>query len=164
MFFKDNCIGKKTCEWSVPEFSQFCQDKINSDELILILGCRSDIVGFQGYTIHKKEAAYIIILFDIISTFTMMYFIKKLSILNDEFEDIVSDYQLSLTDFSVVCRNVILDKYTQEPIIIKMKIWLHFSKLLEPYKIAGNNQEIADVNLSLCSLPKQLKIFELETH
>ena len=92
----------------------------------------------------------------------MMFFLKKLSTLNEEYLDIVSDYQLSLSDFSVVCRNVILDKYTQEPIIIKMKIWLHFTKLLEPYKIAGNNQEVADVCLSLCSLPKQLKIFELE--
>jgi hypothetical protein len=35
-----------------------------------------------------------------------------------------------------------------------MKIWLHFTNLLEPYIISGNNQEVADVCLSLCSQPK----------
>ena len=44
-----------------------------------------------------------------------------------------------MKDFSVMCRNVQLDKYTQDPILLKMKIWLHFSKQLESYKIEGNN-------------------------
>ena len=91
-----------------------------------------------------------------------MYFFTRLDNLNTEFMDIISDHQLSLSDFSVVCRDVVLDKYTQHPLIIKMKIWLHFTKILKPYIIAGNNQEVADVNLSLCSLPKQIEIFKLE--
>jgi hypothetical protein len=93
----------------------------------------------QGFTLHKKEAAWLIILFDVLSTLTMMYFFTKLESLNLEFLDIISTQQLSLADFSVVCRSVVLDKYTQDPLIIRMKIWLHFTNLLKQYIIADNN-------------------------
>lgn len=112
-FFEENCINKKSCEWPVPQFSKKCRDmKDISDQLILIAGCQSDSVEINRNRIQKKEVAYIIIAFDILSTFIMIYFFRKLDSLNREFLDITQNHRISVSDFSIVCRNVILDKYT----------------------------------------------------
>jgi hypothetical protein len=62
-----------------------------------------------------------------------------------------------MKDFSVVCYDVKLDKFTQDPRIIKMKIWLHFRQMLKPYikdvleiktkETFSNYHEIVDVEI-----------------
>jgi hypothetical protein len=69
----------------------------------------------------------------------MVYVTVKLEQINNDFVDIVNDNQITMKDFSVMCTNVHLDKYTQDPTLVKMKIWLHFKNLLEEYKLEGND-------------------------
>jgi len=43
-----------------------------------------------------------------------------------------------------------------------MKIWLHFSKLLEPYKTPENSQEVVDVQISNSTLPKYFLLMKMQ--
>ena len=43
-----------------------------------------------------------------------------------------------------------------------MKIWLHFTKQLEPHRIEGNDQSVVDVTLSLSTQPKLMQIHKME--
>jgi hypothetical protein len=42
----------------------------------------------------------------------MLYTFDKLGGLNQEYIDIIDDNQITMKDFAVCCKNVILDKYT----------------------------------------------------
>ena len=52
---------------------------------------------------------------------------------------------IKMCKFSVRMNDVKLDKTTQDIRILKMKIWLHYRKLLEPHQTADNQMELADV-------------------
>lgn len=77
-----------------------------------------------------------------------------------------------MNNFSVVIENVKLDKYTQDPRIIKMKLWLHFRELLKPYRKRVknrrtgdefyNDQEIVDVEVAMPDNPKLIMIRNME--
>lgn len=86
-----------------------------------------------------------------------------------------------MSDFAAMCANVQLDKYTQDARLIKMRVWLHFTKLLrladeikyakyagndnhmaELNSIRGEDSEVVDVTLSLATQPKYVQIFSME--
>jgi hypothetical protein len=56
-----------------------------------------------------------------------------------------------MSSFSVQIDNVILDKSMQDMRMLKMKIWLHFQKILEK---KSANSKVVDVQLSITTLPK----------
>ena len=58
-----------------------------------------------------------------------------------------------MSKFAIRINHIKLDKTTQDPRILKMKIWLHFSKLLTPYQTKFNPMEVADVQLSNTTAP-----------
>lgn len=49
---------------------------------------------------------------DLIGVYFMLYVFNKLSRLNEEYIAIIDDNQITMKDFSVQCRDVLLDKYT----------------------------------------------------
>ena len=58
-----------------------------------------------------------------------------------------------MSKFAIRINHVKLDKTTQDPRVLKMKIWLHFVKLLSPYKTTFNPMEVVDVQLSNTTAP-----------
>ena len=116
----------------------------------------------SGHDLHKESIGIIAVAIDVIGIMVMIYMVYKLEKINKDYIDIVDQNQITMKDFSIMCRNVHLDKYTQDPILVKMKIWLHFRSLMEEYKLEGNDQEIVDVTLSLCSSPSIDWIFKME--
>ena len=70
---------------------------------------------------------------------------------NIEFLRIVDDLKIQTKDFGVTLENVVLDKYTYDSRIVKMKIWLHFNEILKKKKDKFNQMEVVDVCLSLYS-------------
>lgn len=86
----------------------------------------------------------------------MLYVFNKLRRLNEEYIAIIDDNQITMKDFSVQCQDVPLDKYTQDIRLIKMKIWLHFTRQFAEYRLEGNAYEVVDVALSLCNKPETL--------
>jgi len=92
----------------------------------------------------------------------MVFMFYKIEQLNKEYLTTVDDNQITMKDFAIMCTNVKLDRYTQDSRLIKMKIWLHFTELMSPFRIYGNDQEVVDVTLSLSTQPKMIQIFKME--
>jgi hypothetical protein len=106
-----------------------------------------------GFDFHKETIGCLVVLCDILGIFLMIYVVWKLEQVNKDYADIIDANQITMKDFSVMCKDVLLDKYTQDAVLIKMKIWLHFRNLLEEFKIEGNDQEVVDVTLSMVDSP-----------
>lgn len=102
------------------------------------------------------------VLLDFIGVLFMLYIFDKLEALNQEYIATIDDNQITMKDFAVCCRDVLLDKYTQDLRLVKMKIWLHFTRTFAEYRLPGNQYEVTDVVLSLCSEPETLQIFTME--
>lgn len=103
------------------------------------------------------------VLLDFIGVLFMLYIFDKLEALNQEYIATIDDNQITMKDFAVCCRNVLLDKYTQDLRLVKMKIWLHFTRTFAEYRLPGNGYEVTDVVLSLCNEPETLQIFRMES-
>ena len=55
---------------------------------------------------------------------------------------------IKMSKFAIRINELKLDKTTQDARILKMKVWLHFSKILEPFASEENSMEVADVQIS----------------
>lgn len=82
--------------------------------------------------------------------------------MNALFIDRVDANQITMKDFSVQVNNTVLDKYTQDIRLVKMKIWLHFTRRFREFKLLDNDYEVCDVILSLSNQPETLQIFKME--
>jgi hypothetical protein len=137
--------------------------KHTSNEFIIIFNCLSDkIMVPSGHELHKESIGILAVAIDVLGIMVMIYMVYKLEDINKDYIDIVDQNQITMKDFSVMCSKVHLDKYTQDPILIKMKVWLHFNHLMQEYKLEGNDQEIIDVTLSMCTSPAFDWIFQME--
>ena len=99
---------------------------------------------------------------DILSITIMIYVFKRLQSMNALFIDRVDANQITMKDFSVQVNNTVLDKYTQDIRLVKMKIWLHFTRRFREFKLLDNDYEVCDVILSLSNQPETLQIFKME--
>ena len=127
---------------------------ITSQEYIGLFGCKYDQVIIPGLTdkrIHKELIGVIVVSADFFCLVIIIYFFTKLESLNAEFIENVDDLRVSMKDFGIILENVILDKYTYDSRVIKMKVWLHFKQLLAPKVDKYNDHCCIDVTLSLYS-------------
>ena len=131
--------------------------------------------------LHKQEIGYVAVAFDIASILIMIHMFSRLRSISSEYTSLIRQHQITMSDFAVMCANVQLDKYTQDARLIKMRVWLHFTKLLrladeikyakyaenkqymaELKEIRGEDSEVVDVTLSLATQPKYVQIFSME--
>jgi hypothetical protein len=63
--------------------------------------------------------------------------------LNNEYLEIIDSNEIKMTSFTIQIDNIILDKTMQDMRMLKMKIWLHFQKILDEKKEKG--QKVVDV-------------------
>lgn len=181
-YFQENCFQKEECRVDLDDIggrrfrdlvSPFCRRRILGDveaepealqrapvvatsQLLYVVGCQSSTYQVQGLYMHKQQLACLCLFFDILGVYFMLYVFTRLSRLNQEYIDIIDDNQITMKDFSVQCQNVPLDKYTQDIRLIKMKLWLHFTRQFAEYRLEDNNYEVVDVALSLCNTPETL--------
>lgn len=106
-------------------------NKSTSRHFIFVADCASDTVNFLGNRLHKQVIGFILIMFDIVSTLFMMHVFHRLYVISEEYRDTINEHELTMSDFTVMCRNVRLDRYTQHPTLIKMRIWLHYNSQLK---------------------------------
>ena len=90
-----------------------------------------------------------IVSLDIASILVMTFFFYKLKEINNEYLDIMDDMTVQMKDFSIKIDNVILDRYTQDSRVLKMKLWFHMSDILKGKKTVDNSMEVVDITLSL---------------
>ena len=62
-----------------------------------------------------------------------------------------------MQDFAIQCNDVLVDKQTQDSRLVKMKVWLHFNKIIEEANKSNDNlfdHQVVDVTLSITTQPK----------
>ena len=72
----------------------------------------------------------------------MVFMFYKIEQLNKEYLTTVDDNQITMKDFAIMCTNVKLDRYTQDSRLIKMKIWLHFTRLFQNRELMADHEEL----------------------
>ena len=117
-----------------------------------------------GELIISKESILIIaVLFDFLGVLIMIHFFTKLEKFNNEFLKIYNDNNLTMRDFAIQCSDVLMDERTQDTRLVKMKIWMHFTKILEKYgeKYENAPHKVIDVTLSISTQEKLQIIFKM---
>ena len=54
------------------------------------------------------------------------YFFQKIETLNNEYKNIMDNLTVQMKDFGILIQDLKLDRHTQHPHVIKLKVWLHF--------------------------------------
>jgi hypothetical protein len=173
-YFNENCKNTPSCKWDFDAMeprpfrdliSDECKgriansvgglDPITSNQFLMVAKCSGITYGIQGWMFHKLEIALICVIFDIVSIGIMIFVFIRLKTLNNEYIDIIDDNQITMKDFTVQINNLVLDKYTQDIRLVKMKIWLHFNNTFSTRKfmLKDNGFDVCDVTLSLSNQP-----------
>ena len=84
----------------------------------------------------------IVITTDILSIIIMALFFSKLTELNERYLNIIDGMNVKMSEFTIKCDNVLLDKYSQDPRLFKLKLWYHLSEklLIGDRKIENKNE------------------------
>ena len=89
--------------------------------------------------LHKEYIGLIVVSIDIFSIFIILHFFRKLKSFNDEFQEKFNMRRVEMKSFGIKIDNLILDKYTQDSRVIKMKIWLYFNEIINDLKMKFEN-------------------------
>ena len=117
----------------------------------MVAKCMSDFVNVPLYPelrLHKLNLGSAAVILDIISVLVIYYLFNKLKDINYEYQEIMDNNIIKMSKFTIRLNGLKLSKNTQDPRILKMKIWLHFQKLLEAHRTEDNQMEVADVQIS----------------
>jgi hypothetical protein len=161
--FSDSCRQRINLDHGEP-LAPAETDKVTSNQFLMVIGCRKDYLHlpFTELTLHKEEVGVLVAVVDMVGIIITILVFERIKRANLELVSIIDSHQMTMKDFTVQCKNVICDRHTQDSRLIKMKIWLHFTALLAPHKIEGNDQAVIDVTLSLSTQPKLVQIFKME--
>lgn len=80
--------------------------------MIFIIGCKGSTYKINDFVLHKQQYCCIFVIVDFLGILIMLYIFNKLEALNQEYIAIIDDNQITMRDFAITCKNVILDKYT----------------------------------------------------
>ena len=138
--------------------------KISSIEFIMVAACTNDYVHlpFGDVTLHIHNLGTIAVITDILSILLSYYIFNKLKLINKEYQEIMDNNIIKMSKFAIRINNIKLDKTTQDARILKMKLWLHFTKILKRFQTEDNKMEVADVQLSNSSAPKYFLLMKME--
>ena len=66
-----------------------------------------------------------------------------------------------MSDYSLQICNLKVDKFSQDPRILHMKLWIYINNILKPKREPGNKMDVIDINLSIFNLPHVKCIMKL---
>ena len=138
-------------------YNRIYNQKITSIEFIMVSTCYADFVTvplLKDFYIHKLTLGTLAVVVDILSILIVYYMFGKLKDFNNEFQEIMDNNVIKMSKFTIRLNDIKLDKTTQDTRILKMKIWLHFTKLLKDFQTDENKMEVADVQLANAKDPK----------
>ena len=113
------------------------------------MGCKYDDVKVpftRNTRIHKEWIGIIIIICDVVSIGIMIYFFTKIRELNEEFLNALDDLKVQMKDFGVKIDDLRLDRFTQDSRLIKMKIWLYFTRIFQNQELMFEFEDPEDVD------------------
>lgn len=71
---------------------------------------------------------------DFLCILISIQFYRKLNTINNEYIDIIESNELTPSNFAIRINNLKLNNQTQDERMLKMKLWLHFTKILNDPK------------------------------
>ena len=94
---------------------------------------------------------------DIVSIIIIWLFIDRLYTVNEEYIIILERNVVKMSKFTIEIKGVKLDKTVQDMRMLKMKLWLHFSKVVRKFVNDDREQDAkitdpSDENISLSAL------------
>lgn len=87
---------------------------------------------------HIHNLGTIAVITDILSIILSYYIFNKLKLINKEYQEIMDNNIIKMSKFAIRINNLKLDKTTQDPRMLKMKLWLHFTKILKRFVTEDN--------------------------
>jgi hypothetical protein len=90
----------------------------------------------------------IFVVADIASLLIVYLLLERLDKINDQYLDILQNNIVKMSNFTVEVRSVTLDKTVQDMRILKMKLWLHFTRVLRKCHEEYSIEEPSDEDLS----------------
>jgi hypothetical protein len=132
----------------------------------MVVDCISDSVTLGSSAIRKESVLVIAVVLDMVCTLIMLRFLWKLEKFFNNFLKVHADHHLAMKDFAISCDNCMIDKTTQDTRLVKMKIWLHFTKILSRFDQYTHEQglkhQVIDVTLSISTQPKLKAIYKMQ--
>ena len=119
--------------------------------MIFVINCVNDYIYLphsEHYLFHKWHLGTFAVVTDIIGILVVYYVFNKLKEINLDYQQIMDNNIIKMSDFGIRINNILLDKTTQDKRILKMKLWLHFTNILEAHRSEDNTMEVADVQIS----------------
>ena len=98
---------------------------------------------------HKENFGVLLVVTDILCVLIVTYFFRKIKEINNEMIKIVDDLQITMSDYSLQLINLKVDRFSYDPRILHMKLWLYLNKVLKPKRYPGNKMEVIDISLSI---------------
>ena len=131
-------------------YNRIYNDQVTSIEFVFVAHCANDLlmIPFTSESFHKWHLGTFAVVLDILSVLVVYYVFNKLKEINLEYQEIMDNNIIKMSKFAIRINDLLLDKTTQDARILKMKVWLHFSKILEPFASEENTMEVADVQIS----------------
>jgi hypothetical protein len=124
-----------------------------SDQFIFVVGCLGDFVTLgDSLTINKLQVLELAVVLDIVSVLILLYFFNKINVINSEFLRVYDNINITMNDFTIQCNDVVVDHHTQDSRLVKMKIWLHFTKIIQQANEQNKSlfeHQVVDVTLSI---------------
>jgi len=127
----------------------------------MILGCQNDYIESSAGKFHKDNFGIWLVATDIMCICVITYFFGKIKELNNEYIEIIDNLSITMSDYSLQICNLKVDKFSQDPRILHMKLWIYINNILKPKREPGNKMDVIDINLSIFNLPHVKCIMKL---
>ena len=98
--------------------------------------------------LSKESVSLYIVIINGLTMLIITYFFQKIETLNSEYLKIMDNITVQMRDFGVWMQEVKLDRHTQDPRVIKLKVWMFFMNILQRFATDENPMEIIDVTFS----------------
>lgn len=145
-----------------------CRRKVKDGEvasdLVLLAECTVRVLEepLSGEMLPKENLCVVVVVINILSVLIIVQVFKKIAENNEEVRNVLSNLRISMTDFAIKLPDVRIDRSSQNPAILKMKIWLRLTELLREIKTEENPAEIVDITVNLAHLPAIAQILKME--
>ena len=95
-------------------------------------GCQNEFIKVPMTKINltKESVSLYIVIINGLTMLIITYFFQKIETLNSEYLKIMENITVQMRDFGVWMQEVKLDRHTQDPRVIKLKVWMFFMNIL----------------------------------
>lgn len=109
--------------------------------MVAIVNCNTDSILIslpfgegRNFGMHKLDLGLMIVVIDIVSVLACHYMFSTLRNMNEDFIEIMDKHVIKKSSFVTTIKHLRMDKHTRDLRILRMKLWLHFNRVLAQQK------------------------------